>query len=153
MIYNMNNLRIVRTSLKEGERNLVLFLMKHFEQDTPQSLFRFLLAKEAQEVKDTFLKYGNSEPKETNAQKARRLKDMPEEEITKLFYDIGIFRDGVMEGAPDCKISYRIGYDANYGDKVEFVKYTQKDPQYPPYENAGRSLDEIINQIIKEKII
>lgn len=155
MEQNIDNLKIVRTSFKPAERELVVFLMKHFSQDTPQSLIRFLVAKEAQEVKDTQLKYGSVDRKETQAEKALRLKGMSDEELTKLLYEVGFFQDGPMKGAPDCTLSYSIGLDqtGNVSGRVELVKYTQKDPQFPPYVNVGRSLDEIINDVIKAKLI
>lgn len=144
---------IIRIRFSTTEVHSIMFLMKHFNQATPQDLLRFLVSKDNEKVKDTQLKYSSAGPKESMAEKISKLKMMDDEEITKLLYDIGFFKDGIMKDTPDCTLSYRITYGPTYGDRVEMVTYTQKDPQYPPYDQEGRPLEDIINRVVKEKLV
>lgn len=141
---------IVRSKFQTGEVDSILFLMKHYNQSTPQSIIRFLITHEYQKVKETQLKYASAAPRERYADKIRAIKAMGEDELTAYFYEIGVFKDGFLSGTTDVKVSYRMAKTEN--SMSEMVKYIYPNPEYNT-ENEGRNLDQIINKITKEKLI
>ena len=144
----------IRINFKREEMERITFLMKHNSEPTIHSLVRFLIADKYQKTKETQLKYGASIPRETYADKIQTIKAMDDKEVTEYFYSLGIFKDTSMQGAPDIKISYKIANDPEKPEeRVELVKYTNINLQFPPYENVGRTLDEIINLVVKQKLI
>ena len=141
----------IRINFKDVEMNQISFLMKHLQKESIHDLIRALIDKVYQKEKDTLIKYKVKEPKETQADKANRLKAMSDEELTKLLYEIGFFKDGPMKDT-QATLSYKIAMAPDMQVRAEIVTISQPAP-LPTYSNTGRTLDEVINDVVKAKLI
>lgn len=140
----------IRINFKEKEQEQISFLVKHYSKTNIHDLIRFLISKSYIKEKETILKYGSSGPKETYTDRVRRIKSMDEQELTKYLYSVGIFEDGPLAGTTDVIMSFRMK-NTDHG-MMEMVKYTYPQPEYN-VENEGRTLNKIINELIKNKLI
>lgn len=75
---------IIRTSFSAKQYNDVNFLMDSMHVDTPHELVRMLIAREADERRGNQMRYGGAPktvPRETKAQKARRIMSMSDADL------------------------------------------------------------------------
>ena len=157
----------IRINFKPQEQESIMFLMKQFAKDSEHDLIRFLISRTYTEQKELELKYakGNSSiqmRRQKLDETLSNIKAMSPEELQAYLLEIGYFKEDHKEETDSLMPSDTILRDRIYeitttnGERdVKYVqeRYSEKDKKINYAKDVYMSIDEIIRDLMREKLI